>query len=297
MKVLAIIVSYNFEPWMEHCLNSLCQSEFPVDVVVIDNASTDQTVHRLKTAYPGIRLIENPGNLGFGQANNQGIRIALEEEYDAVFLINQDAWVAKDTIGTLVELSKEHPQYGILSPVHLTASEKKLDPGFQSYTGIKAKSRLPQHETLVPLDFVNAAFWMIPVSVLRKVGGFSPLFYHYGEDKDFINRLHYHQYLVGYSPQVFGCHDREYRPMEYAKFLRMEYVYHLSELANLNYSGLTAFGFGVLAVLKKVCVSFIKGKSKLAADYGKMFVQLIQQTAKVYCYRKEYLIPQPHFIF
>ena len=66
---------------------------------------------------------------------------------------------------------------------------------------------------------------MIPTDVLRKVGGFCPLFYHYGEDKDFVNRLHYHHYIVGYSPKVFGNHDREYRPMTHEGFLRTEYAF------------------------------------------------------------------------
>lgn len=59
MKVLVIIVSYNFERWMDRCLESLQQSEYPVDVVVIDNASKDCTVQRLQKDYPYVRLIES----------------------------------------------------------------------------------------------------------------------------------------------------------------------------------------------------------------------------------------------
>ena len=52
MKVLVIIISYNFEPWMERCLNSLHQSEYPADVLVIDNGTKDQSIERLRKDYP-----------------------------------------------------------------------------------------------------------------------------------------------------------------------------------------------------------------------------------------------------
>ena len=66
MKVLVIIVSYNFERWIDRCLGSLRSSEHPVDTVVIDNASQDQTLRRIKKDYPEVRLIESKTNLGFG---------------------------------------------------------------------------------------------------------------------------------------------------------------------------------------------------------------------------------------
>ena len=130
MKVLVIIISYNFEPWMERCLNSLLQSEYPADILVIDNGSKDQSIERLRKDYPKVRLIANNKNLGFGKANNIGMQIALDEGYNFVFLINQDAWIEPNTIGTLVALSEKYPEYGILSPVHLTGKGDKLDPGF-----------------------------------------------------------------------------------------------------------------------------------------------------------------------
>ena len=87
MKVLVIIVSYNFERWIDRCLNSLRHSEYPIDVLVIDNGSKDQTIQRIKNDFPEIRLIESPENLGFGKANNIGMKIALEEGYQYVFLL------------------------------------------------------------------------------------------------------------------------------------------------------------------------------------------------------------------
>ena len=295
MKVLVIIVSYNFEPWLERCLGSLRHSFYPVDTVVIDNGSTDQTIQRIRKDYPEIRLLPQNKNLGFGRANNIGMQIALAEGYDFVFLLNQDAWIDSNTIGELVELSQSYPQYGILSPVHLTGKGDKPDPGFGYYAQIQQLDQLSD-KNILPIPFANAALWMIPVSVLKKVGGFSPLFYHYGEDKDFVNRLTYHDYQVGYSPRVFGNHDREYRPLTHQVFLRTEYVYHLSEYANIHHNGLKAFGYGVLAPMKKCLVALFKGKASLSKDYFRMAFQLLHRSKDVCYYRKTNRLSNPHYI-
>lgn len=295
MKVLVIIISYNFERWMERCLESLRLSKHPVDVVVIDNDSKDRSIERIRKDYPEVRLIVNGANLGFGKANNIGLGIALEEGYDFAFLLNQDAWIDTQTIGKLVELSRQHPSYGILSPVHLTGKGDNPDPGFGHYAHLQHLSELPDKDIL-PISFVNAAFWMIPVAVLKKLGGFCPLFYHYGEDKDFVNRLHYHQYQIGYSPKVFGNHDREYRPMTHEGFLRTEYVYHLSEYANINYPWIKAFGYSILAVMKKAITSLISGKFRLSKDYLNMGIRLLARSLEIHSYRKTNRLSQPHYI-
>lgn len=114
MKILTIIVSYNFEPWIDRCLGSLKASLQPTDTLVIDNGSSDRTVEILRKNYPEIRLIANHANLGFGKANNIGMQIALKEDYDAVFLLNQDAWIDPKTLGSLAQESLRHPDYAIL---------------------------------------------------------------------------------------------------------------------------------------------------------------------------------------
>ena len=281
-RVLSIIVSYNFEPWISRCLNSLLASEYPTDILVIDNASADKTVEIIRERYPSVRVLPNAANLGFGGANNMGLREALSQGYDAVFLINQDAWIEPDTLGFLVSLWHKHPEYGVLSPVHLDGSGKCLDKGFASYSSVSGKDALPSGEEVVECAFINAAFWLIPCTVVEEIGGFSPLFYHYGEDKDFVNRLHYHSYKIGYSPEVFGCHDRASRRSSKTSFFRGEYVYHLSEYANVNYSYGKAFLYGVLAVGKKVVDALCRGRLENVSGYLRMIGRLLCLSRQVY---------------
>ncbi len=235
MKTLVIIVSYNFERWIKPCLESLLQSKERVSVIVIDNHSQDHTVERIQKEYPDVHLIANQENWGFGKANNLGFHIALQEDYDYVFLLNQDAWIEPNTIGSMIEVSHKHPEFGILSPVHLTGDKQHIDSGFP----IQELPNMGTNE-VCEIPFVNAAMWLIPCNVLKRIGGFSPLFYHYGEDVDWVNRLHYHGYKVGYC-LTFGCHDREKRVVTKAMEYRGKSVYLHTVFANYNQSLYSAF--------------------------------------------------------
>lgn len=287
MKVSVIIVSYNFEQWITRCLDSLRASTVPLSVIVVDNASSDKTVETIRQQYAEVHLIETGANLGFGRANNIGIEYAIEQGAEYCFLLNQDAWIDPYTVEVLVSLSQKYPSYGVLSPVHLNGSGNQLDFGFATYSGLKSKEELSFiTDEIITARFVNAAFWMIPVKVLKVVGGFSPLFYHYGEDIDFINRLTYHGYALGYSPNVFGCHDRENRLVTRAAFIRSEWVYLLSEYANVNYSFLKAFAFGVLASAKKLLIALKKGEIDNVLAYTRITFKLLAHTFSVLSTRK-----------
>jgi GT2 family glycosyltransferase len=287
MRVLTIIVSYNFERWMERCLNSLLHSEHPTDIVVIDNGSTDRTLSLLRSRYPDIRLIACQCNLGFGCANNVGLSIALAEGYDAAFLLNQDAWVDEKVIGTLTSLLAQQPQYGILSPVHLTGKGDELDAGFADYAHLSSITQLPKEESVTACSFLNAAFWMLPVSTIRSVGGFSPLFYHYGEDKDYINRLTCHGLLIGYVPTVFGCHDRAWRSVSAEMRFHTRSIYLLSEYANVNHSFCAAFTYGVLAGVKELFSTAVKGNAAEAKRYLFFVMGLLKHSCRILSIRRQ----------
>ncbi len=289
MKVSVIIVSYNFEQWIERCLGCLRQSTVPVSVIVVDNGSRDNTVLFIEREHPEVHLITNNANLGFGKANNIGIKYAMEQGSDYFFLLNQDAWIDERTVEQLTALFEQHPEYGILSPAHLNGKGDKPDFGFSTYSGIKKKEQftsLQQSKEVITLPFINAAFWMIPLQVIKKVGGFSPLFYHYGEDIDYINRLHYHGYLLGYSPAVFGYHARESRKVTQVAFLRSEKVYLLSEYANINYPFYKAFGYGFLAGIKKAILALAHGKVSNCIRFIQISSGLLGKTNTILRIRK-----------
>lgn len=83
-KIAVVIVTFNGEIWLKKNLNSLINSNYPIDIIIVDNASTDKTISTIKE-FSSIELIQNKYNLGFGKANNIGIDFALKKGSDAVF--------------------------------------------------------------------------------------------------------------------------------------------------------------------------------------------------------------------
>ena len=213
MKIIAIVVTYKGEKWIDKCLDSLLYSTVPVQVLVIDNASGDNTVNLIRQKYPTVEIIETSANLGFGKANNIGLKKALEQGADYVFLLNQDAWVEKDCIEKLVGVADVNKGYGIISPFHYnydgSAPEKYFnDWVIGHYTaGYTNDLHLKQVKRLYPSAFIHAAAWLLPVSTIKKVGGFDPLFFHTGEDNDYVQRLFVKHLKIGFVPAALVYHE------------------------------------------------------------------------------------------
>jgi GT2 family glycosyltransferase len=200
--------------WLEKCLKSC--AKYPI--VIVDNASTDDTVSFIETNYPNITLLKQSKILGFGQANNIGIRYALDQGAAHVFLLNQDAYLIDNVLEDIVTFQKANPTYGILSPIHITGDKQRLDSNFSKYM-LKEKTGKFYSDFVLgnPLEkvyevpFVNAAAWLLSRECIETIGGFDPLFFHYGEDDNYCQRVLYHGFKIGVLPKSFVIHDREDR--------------------------------------------------------------------------------------
>lgn len=214
MKVYTIIVTYNGSKWIRKCLNSLVNSTYYTSIIVIDNASQDTTPDLLQEYGERIEYIPLSENVGFGQANNLGLQQGLEKGADYLFLLNQDAWVEPETLGKLIELHQDNQEFGILSPMHLNAERLALDYNFSRYIsaehcpGLISDLYLDRLSSVYEIDFVNAAAWLMTRACLEKVGLFDPVFFHYGEDRNYCQRALYHGKKIGICPGVTIIHDR-----------------------------------------------------------------------------------------
>ena len=218
MKTYAIIVTYNGSKWIEKCLTSLNNSSISLEIIIIDNFSTDNTIDIIEKNFSNVILIKSEKNLGFAKANNIGIKYALEHGVDYVFLLNQDAWVENDTIEKLLNSFKQILDAGIVSPIHLNGNKMGLDCGFVNYianyntanfiSDLYCNCLVDCYET----KFVNAAAWLISRKCIEKVGGFdTSVFFHYGEDDDYCNRVIYHGFKIIINTKTTICHDRDER--------------------------------------------------------------------------------------
>jgi GT2 family glycosyltransferase len=216
-RVHAVVVTYNASPWIESCLESLMSSHHPVEVIVVDNASADETLS-IVAKHIDMTCLPQDRNLGFGKANNIGMRMALQQGADFVFLLNQDARVAPETIGRLVNCAQENSGFGILSPLHLNRTGTEIDYLFSrhiaraantSFTKLLSDLYFGHPDNVYPVSFVNAAAWLLTRECLERVGGFDPLFFMYGEDDDLCNRVVSHGFSIGLVPSAIVYHARE----------------------------------------------------------------------------------------
>ena len=217
MIIHIIIVTYNGMSWLPKCLDS-CKD---YSVVIVDNGSTDGTLDYIENNYPTIILLKQGKNLGFGHANNIGIMYALDKGTEYVFLLNQDAYLREGCLKNLVNAQRMNPIYGILSPIHLNGLGERLDRKFSDYVSHKYNldfySDFVLEKTLqdvYEVPFVNAAGWLLSRRILEVVGGFDPIFFHYGEDENYCQRAIYHGFKIGVVPTAFMNHDREERPIK-----------------------------------------------------------------------------------
>lgn len=215
-EVFAVIVTWNGEDYVAKCLESLRRSTIPVQVIVVDNASCDQTVRIACSICPDAIVFRLRRNLGFGRANNIGIKHAFELGAMHVLLINQDVQIEPDVVRGLVELQRSNPGFGILSPLHLDGTGASLDGLFCEHLSKALSKRellsdLFLHEQLAdiyPVAFLNAAVWLLSRECIERIGLFNPAFEHYGEDMEYTDRVNFFGFHVGVVPRLHAFHAR-----------------------------------------------------------------------------------------
>ncbi len=282
-----IIVTYNGMQWLSKCL----ESTTPYPVVIVDNNSTDDTVEYIKRNHPEMKLIVQTKNLGFGQANNIGISYALREGAEYIFLLNQDAYLKPGCIERLINSQRKSPEYGILSPLHLNGQGDRLDNYFSNYLNFRANPDFysdfvlnkPRKE-IYEVPFVNAAGWLVSRKCLETVGGFDPMFFHYGEDDNYCQRVHYHGLKVGVCPETSLKHDRETREIKKMESGTSEYFENKAKSLKIRFTNINKPYLNELLILgrkrkrawKK---SLFKLKFKQAA-YLKLEIEMLGQVHK-----------------
>lgn len=282
LNLYTIIVSYNGVKWIEPCLESLLASTVDTSIIVVDNASSDATVSIIKEKFPAVTLLLQHENLGFGKANNIGLSYALKQAADYVFLLNQDTHIAAGTLEQLVSLSKKHPAYAVLSPVQCNWEGTKLEYYFSKfvaanqnfYSDCILKKPL---QAIYDVPFVNAAAWLIPSRILDTLGGFDPIFKHYGEDNNYCQRLAYHGFKVGVVPNTYIYHDSVIRKEPENYLFSKAYWHHEVKNLQIKYADInTAYSNKDFNQVKKhmfklILISLFKLKFKYLRGYLKKY--------------------------
>lgn len=196
----AIIVNYNTERLLLDSIGRLqnAATQLSMKIVIVDNASQDNSVALIRKHFSECALIVNEKNVGFGRANNQSLAL-VEGRY--VLLLNTDAFVSPDTLDKTVAYMDSHPRCGILG-VRLIGRDGALQPSaryfptpwnlFLASTGLNrlftnvrmVDDMAWDHASVRQCDWVPGCYFLVRRQVIDQIGLFDPRYFLYYEEID-----------------------------------------------------------------------------------------------------------------
>ena len=226
MDVSIVIVSYNGRELLRHSLRSIYTHTQEVDfeVIVVDNASQDETPEMVLAEFPQVTLVRRSSNDGFARGVNQGIGLASGE---AFFILNPDTELTSNLLPPMLAYQREHPTIGILAPKLLDADGSiqlscRAFPGlntalFNRYsllTRLLPGNRFSKrylmtdfdHDAIADVDWASAACWLLPRFAHEKIGPLDEGYFWSIEDVDYCRRAHRAGLRVVYFPEVSVRH-------------------------------------------------------------------------------------------
>ena len=180
--ITPVLVTYNSSAILPWSLPALAGCPA---VVIVDNASADDTVERARALLPQAQIIRAGGNLGFGRANNLGIAAVRT---DHALLLNPDARLAPGALQALHEAAARWPEAAIIAPV-LYDAPGVVGDFFRGPFGAPASKPPPEPAGDLCAEFVTGAAMLLNLPRLREVGLFDPWFFLYFEDDDLCLRV------------------------------------------------------------------------------------------------------------
>lgn len=216
-KLTVSIVNFNTGDYLLGTLESLklVSDQVEMDIVVVDNASTDDSIKKAEKLYPKVKFIKNAENVGFGKAHNQVLKTA-KTKY--LLILNPDMVVKQGVISVCLKYFEDEERIGAVTPkiifedgrVDMTAHRGFPTPwaslryflGDDSLYHLTKKDMNKPHE----VDAITGAFLLTTKEVLEKVGYFDEDYFMYAEDIDLCFRIKKAGFKVVYLPEVQVIH-------------------------------------------------------------------------------------------
>ena len=187
--VSIIILNYNAGELLLNCIGSIKKSTYKnLEIIVVDNISTDKSQETCKEKYPDIKLIQNNENFGYCEGNNIGIR---EAKGDYIIILNPDTIVESNWIEALISAYNKFGE-GLYQPKHLSLNEKTVYMsagnmlnifGF-GYAREKGNKDENQFNKIEEIGYASGTCLFTSSAVLKKVGLFDPFIFLYHDDLD-----------------------------------------------------------------------------------------------------------------
>jgi N-acetylglucosaminyl-diphospho-decaprenol L-rhamnosyltransferase len=205
--VSVVIPSWNTRELLDACLRSLARERGPrLEIVVVDNGSTDGSPDHVARAFPSVVLVRNERNEGFARASNQGLRLARGRH---VLLLNSDTEVLDDALERMVAFLDAHPRYGAVAPrlVHPDGRTQRTVQAFPNlwtplFFGTPLERWFPRsreleryflrgwdQESSADVEQPPAACLLVRREVLERVGPFDEELWLFFNDVDLSRRM------------------------------------------------------------------------------------------------------------
>ncbi|MHA1381600.1 MAG: glycosyltransferase family 2 protein [Candidatus Helarchaeota archaeon] len=248
-----IIVNYNTKDLLRNCLNSIIENTKGInyEIIVVDNASSDGSVERLKKEFPQVKIICNTENLGFAKANNQGIRITRGE---TVLFLNPDTLILNGAIPKMLDFIKRQKSVGVVGPKLFKNINREFHPSARRFTKplYVFLSYLPlagfvlwmynnfffNKRKIREVDWLWGAVLLVKKEVINKIGGFDENFFMYSEEEDFCLRAHRSGYRVFYFPKAEVIHlkgkSAENRKIETSRYFWKSKLYFFKKYYSMH---------------------------------------------------------------
>ena len=227
MDVSVVIVAWNAKPYLELCLESLAAAppRRSLEVIVVDNASTDGSAEMIETRFPSVNLVKSAENLGFSKGNNVAIR-QCHGRYIA--LVNPDVQVLPGCLDALADFMDQNPKVGnvgprVLNPDMTLQSSCRRFPtlwnNFCSAAGLEAAFKGSRffagehmfyfpHDRTTTVDVLVGCFNMVRRETFEAVGLLDEGLFMYGDDVDWCRRCWTAGWQVVFFPGARAIHDR-----------------------------------------------------------------------------------------
>ncbi len=204
-----VVVNWNGADYLGDCVDSVAREGH--EVLVVDNASVDDSEDRIREGRPSLRWITNEANLGFSTAANRGLA-AARGEY--VLFLNPDARANDAAVSAALEVLENEPDVGLVGVAIRDVggrSTPTVEPffSFRSLRRARAADRAtaPTGSTPVDIDWCHGVFLVGRRHELLALGGFDERFFLYAEDMDLCHRVHESGRRVVYLPWVSIMHE------------------------------------------------------------------------------------------
>ena len=227
MDISVVILNWNDIQHLMVCLESLieCTIKRTIEIIVVDNASTDGSADAVANRFPEVKLIKNKENLGFPKGNNIGIRAS---KGDYIFVLNSDIKVLDGCVDALADYMDTHPDIGMIGPkilngdlTHQSSCRRfpSLWNNFCDASGLASifmgsRTFSGEHmlyfkgDAILDVDVLVGCFWVVKRKALDDFGLLDEGFFIYAEDVDWCQRCWKSGWRVVFFPDAQAIHYR-----------------------------------------------------------------------------------------